>query len=328
MPNLHVFTGDEAADTVREALRIRDGDFLVQHDVISCGPLRSYASRDEWNRERIGFWAAMAGGKTFDPFPNDLVGEAERLGAADRIVAWVGAGLSDRMLVPTLTYLADVAGVDIPPVEVAEILSHPTLRAPVLGWGMLRSKDVGQPKRRVLTEAELAEARKTWDVVTSTDPRALAEYLEASDDTALVNALSTLVERYPDVESGLSHWDQSLLQSMPTTDTSAFEVGGGAIGANHQHLDPVGDMYLFWRLRRMAERPAPLVAMSEHLPIEPEHIRKVQVHPTELGLAVRDGRASATEGGIDDWIGGVHLQSSAGSPWYRRNGELLPRGTT
>jgi hypothetical protein len=55
-------------------------------------------------------------------------------------------------------------------------------------------------------------------------------------------------------------------------------------------------------------------------------MRDCLVTPTELGRAVRDGRANhAAINGIDDWVGGVHLRAATGSPWYRRNGELLPQ---
>src|SRR4051812_30480251 len=173
MPDLHLFTGDAAANTVRPALGIPNDGFLVQHDVISCGPLRSYASPGEWTRERTGFWLGMSRGESFGEFPNDLIEDSDRIRKAERLVAWVGAGLSDRLLLPALVHLADIEGIELPPVEVLEILSHPTLTVPVLGWGMLRTKDVGHPKMRTLGAADLGEARRVWEVVTSADPKAV-----------------------------------------------------------------------------------------------------------------------------------------------------------
>lgn len=330
MANLHVFTGDEAANNVRAALGIPEREFLVQHDVISCGPLRSYEDRGEWLDERYRFWNdVFGGGGIIDPLPNDLVEEAPRLASADRVIAWVGAGLSDRLLVPSLVHLFSIDGVTPPPIEVAEIVSHQSLKVPVLGWGMLRPKDIGKPARRQLTESELAAARATWNAVTSRDPLALVRHLQSLDDTSELNGLATLIERYPDERHGLSHWDASLLRVMPARRSTAFEVVGGAIGANHHHLDPVGDMYLFWRLRRMAEAHDPLVVLEGDRRIFSDNLRTTHVRPTELGLKVRDGETSAVaRSGIDDWVGGVHLRSATGSPWYRRNGELLPQNAT
>src|SRR4249919_1652507 len=125
MANLHLFTGDAAADTVRTALKIPPGDYLIQHDVISCGPLHDFASREAWIAERFGFWAGLINDSTLEGFPNDLVDEAKRLGNADKLILWVGAGLSDRLLLPAVIRLAALESIELPPIEVAEITNHP-----------------------------------------------------------------------------------------------------------------------------------------------------------------------------------------------------------
>jgi hypothetical protein len=103
--------------------------------------------------------------------------------------------------------------------------------------------------------------------------------------------------------------------------SDAFTVVGGAIGANHHWLDPVGDMYLFWRLKRLASEglTQPLLRLTGTTTTA----RGCRVTPTEFGIAVRDGRANHVEAnGVDDWIGGVHLLSDHGSPWCCRDGGL------
>lgn len=326
MANLHVFTGDHAADAVRTALRIPAGEYIVQHDVISCGPVADFQSREEWIAERLGFWAGLDDGEPFESFPNDLVNEAARLGRADKLVLWVGAGLSDRLLLPSVLKLAAIEKLELPPIEVAEIITHPSLSVPVLGWGMLRATDIKNPRMRAVDLAEREAAIAAWGALTANDPTALLEFLENSSDSAQVNAMSTLIERYPDVVRGLSHWDASLLAATPDAGSSAFAIVGGAIGANHHHLDPVGDMYLFWRLRRMMfGAREPLLTLSGDL----KSMKDCHVMPTELGKAVRDGRANnASVNGVDDWIGGVHLHATTGSPWFRRSGELLAQATS
>src|SRR5687768_17159151 len=105
MAKLHVFTGDAAADTVRAALGIPDGGFLVQHDVISCGPAQAFKSREEWSRARADFWKTATGWPELPGFPNDLVDDAGRIPGAERLTLWVGAGLSDRLLLPSVIAL-------------------------------------------------------------------------------------------------------------------------------------------------------------------------------------------------------------------------------
>src|SRR3954469_18621666 len=101
MGNLHLFTGDAAAGTIREALGLAPTECLIQHDVISCGPVSNFASRDQWIATRTAFWMEVCGGPSLEEFPDDVVAEAGRLREADRLILWVGAGLSDRLLLPS-----------------------------------------------------------------------------------------------------------------------------------------------------------------------------------------------------------------------------------
>jgi hypothetical protein len=325
MANLHLFTGDHAAETIRSALRIGPDEFLIQHDVISVGPVKAFASRDEWLRTRDDFWEGVGGAPDLEEFPHDLVIEAERLASASRLVIWAGAGLSDRLLLPSVLALADAMGMTLPPIETAELTSHTSLKVPVLGWGMLRPSDVGQPKRVELTTERRIRAKRAWTALTATSPVSYLHALETlEEDGDLLAAMSTLIERYPDPVRGLSHWDAALLSNLPDAGADAFTVIGGAFGANHHHLDPVGDVYLFWRMQRLADPGLrePLLTLSGDLGA----LRHCRVKLTDLGRQVRDGTANHVEiNGIDDWVGGVHLRASTGSPWYRRNGELIPR---
>jgi hypothetical protein len=320
-----VLTGDSAAETVRAALRLPAGSTLVQHDVISCGPLRDFVSRDEWIRWRDDFWNDVCGGPALEEFSEDLVMNAEKLGTAERLTLWVGAGLSDRLLLPTVLKLGDLLGLDLPPIEVSEIATHGSLSVPVLGWGMLRVEDVGRPPVRPVTPDEYVRARRAWAGLSAQTPTSLLHALDTLDeDGPLLSAMCTLIGRYPDAATGLSHWDRALLGGVGNSGADAFTVIGGAIGANHHWLDPVGDAYLFWRLRRMAssELAEPLLALSG----DPNSMRQCRVTPTPLGIAVRDGRANqVTMNGIDDWVGGVHLRQPRGSPWFRRGDRLLPQ---
>jgi hypothetical protein len=327
MPPLHVFTGDHAAATVRAALKVPVGETLVQHDVISCGPVIAFESRDEWIRRRDDFWNEVCGGPALEEFPEDLVIDAEKLARSDRVTLWVGAGLSDRLLLPTVLKLADLVKLTLPPLEIVEITTHRSLSVPVLGWGALRADDVGRPAAKPVTSDHRALAQRAWAGLTGRSPTSLLHALEAlDDDAALQAAMCSLIGRYPDATMGLSHWDAALLSAIGRDGADASTVIGGAIGANHYWLDPVGDVYLFWRLRRLAspDLRQPLVTLSGDTNV----MRHCRVTPTPFGLDVRDGRANhVTVNGIDDWVGGVHLRQPTGSPWYRRGDQLLSQSS-
>jgi hypothetical protein len=322
---LHLFTGDAAAGTIREALGLSANESIVQHDVISCGPVRDFGSREEWVAARGEFWMEVCGGPTLNQFPNDLVADAERLRDAERLILWVGAGLSDRLLLPSVVALAEVISLDLPPIEVAAIRSHRSLKVPVLGWGMLRAEDVGRPDRILVDADDLARSRSAWKALTTTSPASYMEGLEGlEDDTDLLAAMSVLIERYPDAVTGLSHWDASLLACVPDSGASGLTIIGGAFGANHHHLDPVGDLYLYWRLRRMASGALdrPLLRLEG----DPAVMSQSRFTLTDFGRSVRAGQGNAVAiNGIDDWVGGVHLRAAKGSPWYRRNGTIIQK---
>src|SRR5258707_11767486 len=111
---LHIFTGDAAAMTVGGALGIAEHQLLIQHDVISCGPVRAFASRGEWIGTRDDFWLEVCGGPALEKFPEDLVVDAGEIGRADRVTLWMGAGLSDRLLLPTGLRLPHPVGFHLP----------------------------------------------------------------------------------------------------------------------------------------------------------------------------------------------------------------------
>lgn len=320
---LHVFTGDHAATRIRGAIGIAASDTLIQHDVISCGPVRSFESRDEWIRVRDDFWNEVCGGPNLEEFPEDLVIDAEKIARYDRVRLWVGAGLSDRLLMPAVLRLADITRLTLPPMEVASITSHRAISVPVLGWGMLKPDMVGKPAATLAGPEALMHARRAWAGLTAQAPSSLLTTLDLIEaDDALLAAMSTLIWRYPDAQRGLSYWDAALLAAIPNTGSDALTIIGGAIAANHHWLDPVGDVYLFWRLRRMASQSLvkPLLRLTGGTDV----MRTCRVSPTAFGIDVRDGRANAAAiNGVDDWIGGVHLRQAHGSPWYRDGDRLL-----
>jgi hypothetical protein len=81
--------------------------------------------------------------------------------------------------------------------------------------------------------------------------------------------------------------------------------------------DMVGEYYLFSRLHRLADTrlQAPLVALSG----DPTSMRGCEVSLTDIGRAVFDGYENFVRLNGDDWVLGVHLDSTAGKVWYRQD---------
>jgi hypothetical protein len=48
------------------------------------------------------------------------------------------------------------------------------------------------------------------------------------------------------------------------------------------------------------------------------------VHITETGRQILEGKANFAEiNGIDEWVGGMHLQSKTNEVWYRKDDTLV-----
>ena len=53
-------------------------------------------------------------------------------------------------------------------------------------------------------------------------------------------------------------------------------------------------------------------------------MRETEVTLTQTGSAVLECSVNAvTLNGIDDWVGGIHLNSATGDVWFQREGVLV-----
>ena len=145
---------------------------------------------------------------------------------------------------------------------------------------------------------------------------------------ALRRALRSVIGRFPALHTGLPHWDAALLGAARALDDgdarpTAKQVVGHAIRGASTYLDPVGDLYLYERLRRLAD-PG-LAQPALRLQGAPDALRAARVSLTAPGLAVLEGRANFVAlNGVDDWVGGMHLSSpSANGVWFARDGASL-----
>ena len=184
----------------------------------------------------------------------------------------------------------------------------------------LSSNDI-VPLRDCLATGPLCEFTDRRGIL-SPDARALLRVLQ--DDSAplprLRAALHRLLWRYPDLRSGVNRQDAQLLSNTRDYGPAAVSVIGRSIAA----LERVGDVLLWWRLRRLAgpALPHPAVTMTG---VQSE-ISRTDVHLTPVGERIARGELNFVElNGIDDWVGGVHLDSRVNDVWFHRDG-LLIRG--
>jgi hypothetical protein len=327
MESVHIVCGDSAAGSLKLAQVCDPEAILVQHDVLSCGPLQPFASLEEWRRVRQHFWLQMCEREVSCDGSHDLLDNAQKLRDAKGLVVWVGAGLSDQLLLPSTLRIAELAGAVQPALWTVEYTRVPGLRREVAGIGELAPHNfVEHPEPRLISEQGVAELRRIWTALSADDPGLLLEYLVERhvEFPVFRRSLRGMLARFPDLRTGLSDWDAELLRSSIKAGPDSSSIVAQTIISGRDWLDPVGDTFLFWRLRRLGDqklaRP-PLLVRGELPPG-----RRFKVEVTSAAIEILAGRQNFVHlNGIDEWIAGVHLQSSLNRSWFRRGDELISK---
>jgi hypothetical protein len=128
--------------------------------------------------------------------------------------------------------------------------------------------------------------------------------------------------RFPDVETGLSALQMQLLELVAEKGPTAVKVIGYTLARTIDWLDWVGDAQLFAWLKSLGEPslPQPLISLTGN----GANMRETEVHITDIGRSVLAGEVNfVTLNGIDEWLGGIHLDSTADRVWFQRNGVIV-----
>lgn len=291
-------------------------------DPLSCGPLPATSSLDEWARVRFEFWQAVDGVPN-DGVPTDLLPDVTLLREAESIVVWLGTGLDAQLCLPWLLWVLSVSDIDRSKLRLIQFPPDFGERGRAVSVSLVALEDLPRaPPAVALSAADFALLERAWQALTSPTPHALMDLVRARDDRLLLQALAYLARRYPEVDNGLGHWDQLLPCNVAEYSPRGAYTIGRTLGGEGWDTDPVGDYWLLWRLRRFADKSLqhPLVELEG----DPFQIGGLKVALTQTGRDVIEGRANAVQlNGIDDWVGGVHLDSTRNQVWFARDGVIL-----
>jgi hypothetical protein len=84
----------------------------------------------------------------------------------------------------------------------------------------------------------------------------------------------------------------------------------------------IGDNWLFWRLQRLANPTLPHPAVT--LTGEGSTIAGTEARLTADGERFLAAELNFVElNGLNDWVGGVHLDSRVGDVWFRQDGRIV-----
>jgi hypothetical protein len=208
---------------------------------------------------------------------------------------------------------------------VVQFGSEPTKGFQIVTVGELNPDQIrAHPPELGLTPEIIAEIDAACGAVTASDPEVLHAFVSHATGSLpfLRRSLRSLVFRYPDLKSGLNGWEDELLRYSRDKGPVVARVIGYTMTHDTEYPDCVGDVWLFARLRHLADPglPYPFLSLSGSRTT----IRGSEVTLTDTGAKAIESQANFVElNGIDDWIGGVHLESSKGNVWFRRDDTLV-----
>ena len=299
---LHVLNGNSVADSLRAAGIA--GEVTLAADVLYEGP--AVAARPErWRRERAGFLAACG----YDGYDECLARLSswdralEGFRGHDEVVLWFEHDLFDQLhLCRLLAWFAgrDTGLTGLSLVQAGDYLGR---MPPERLAGLFKD-------RQPVTEAQQRLACIAWQAFCAPEPVGLESLLYA-DTSALPHLAAALrrhLEEFPGTGDGLSRSERQALAAV-AGGPLPFAALFAAVQRQEERVF-MTDLSLLRRVRDLAAGPRPLLRLDPSPGPWSTAARHPLVATTAAGLGVLAGKEDWTSirGGVDLWLGGVHLQ--------------------
>src|ERR1051326_7826958 len=297
---LHITNGDSVVGTFRQ-VRF-PGVYLPWRDVLHDGPVPQTVTLSELSDIRA---QALAGFGKDDSYEKMRAGFAARDQALENfrqheeVVLWFEHDLYDQLqLIQLLDWFSqqELGKVKL---SLIQIDSYPGVK-PFYGLGQLSGTQLARlfPTRAPVSSAHLTAAREAWHAFRSNDPAALLECARHKSPALpfLAAALQRFLEEYPWTTDGLSRTEGQVLQATAAGQRKRTEIYQES---RKQEEVPWGDASVYLRLEGLASGPNPAVV----------ELKKDDFAITDAGQQLLAGKADwiTLRGGIDTWLGGVHL---------------------
>ncbi|MBN2451209.1 MAG: DUF1835 domain-containing protein [Lentisphaeria bacterium] len=322
MQRLHVHCGDCSAEALRRSGIA--GEILVWREIYTEGPVPGNLPDPAWRRLRAEFLSGFG-----IPFEELLRNTEERYARLERaaredgeVILWFDACLFDQTILShILERLARLTAGCLPRLSLVCVSDRGLGEVPAVEMAALFEA------RAALSREHLVLAAAAWEAFTSADPRDIERFLDGDSSLLphLGPALRRHLEQFPSLRNGLNRLQNEVLAAVAGGED---RLGGIFRAVSAREEQPFfGDTSLWACLDELARGRAPLLTVVGPGPIvrpvhEPlEGIERWRVGITEAGGEVLAGAADRIRlnGGIDRWLGGVHLCGRE-SPW-RWDGE-------
>lgn len=323
MPKAILSYGLSASGTIN-LLQKKRGEptyFLGCYEEFSDGPLLPINDLTEFAKRRIEYWRKTGIRAGLQKWLADIERDRATLAKAGSIEIWVGTGVQEQLFLITTLALLQHLNFDLHKIKLAqfpEIENRPTLGEYTLD--MLADG----PTATYLDQSSISLYQNAWEAISYPTPEKFISLVHSGSGSPILDkAIGVFLSRYPDLSSGLGSIEKHLLAAIPEGWKKAAYIVGTAM-AYSNWLDSVGDLTLFNRLMRLGDQglPAPAVEIRGN----PRKMRHCEVRITEFGRECLAGRQNyVLTNGIEDWVGGVHLNSGSGAVWFREGQTLVPQ---
>ncbi len=308
---LHVTNGDSVVETFRQSRF--PGSYLSWIDVLHDGPVPKTSTLGELSDIRAEALSKFGWG-SYEQIRSGFAARDRTLAdfrKHEDVVLWFEHDLFDQLqLIQLLDWFAeqDLGGSRLSLIQINAFAGV----NPFYGLGQLSGRQLARlfPTRRPVTGQQMATASEAWRAFRAPDPAALSEMArqEFPEMPFLGQALLRFCQEYPRVQDGLSRTQRQVLNSAASGGRKKAEIY-----AESRKLDdyPWGDASVYLRISGLASGPNPAL----------EETPTGECLITEHGRQLLEAKADWTKlsGGIDVWLGGVHLTGAA--PEWRWDNE-------
>ena len=316
---LHLLNGESTEATLSQTAV--PGERFSFRDALIAGPAPAVNGSD-WRRIRVAH-LAEAYGVEVEKCENDFARQQqifESFKDHEEVTLWFE---SDLFCQANLLYVLDWCAHRHPETKlslicIGEFPGRPNFR----GLGELTPPELASlfDKRIEVTEAQLELAARAWQAYRSEDPRALERLLQ-TDTSALPfleGALRLQLTRFPSVRNGLNKIESTGLELIAQGFTRFVHLFPRFVAAAPDY--GLGDSQFWNALQPLKRGSSPLLTIKGE-----EAMFESAFAITDEGRSVMSGTADrVTLNGIDEWLGGVHLQGQENIwRWDEQNGTLV-----
>jgi hypothetical protein len=316
---LHILNGEATEATLSQTTI--GGDRFSFRDALIAGPAPAVNGPD-WRCIRARH-LAEAYGVEVEKCENDFARQQqifESFNDHEEVTLWFE---SDLFCQANLLYVLDWCAHRHPETKLSLICiggfpGRPNFR----GLGELTAPELASlfDKRIAVTDAQLELAARAWQAYRSEDPTALEQLLQTDTNALpfLAGALRLQLTRFPSVRNGLNKIESTGLELIAQGFTRFVDLFPRFVAAEPDY--GLGDAQ-FWNALLPLTRGASPLLMNKGEDAMFESAFAI----TDAGRSVLSGAADRVNlNGIDEWLGGVHLQGQENIwRWDEHNGKLV-----